>query len=112
MKYGLSEKQLKEMKRIFSHYPEIEEAILFGSRAMETHKEASDVDISITGRQADFSLAASLKDHFEEETYLPFFFDVVVYENIQSEDLKQHIQDKGVVLYRRGTLNQDLQQFA
>jgi hypothetical protein len=45
----------------------------------------------IKGEQADWSLAITIKEHLEEETYLPFFFDVVAYGSVESEELKQHI---------------------
>ena len=102
IKYGFSDQQLAEIVGILSQYPEIQEGILFGSRAMDTFKEASDVDIAIKGEKATASLAAKLKDHFEEETYLPFFFDVIAFNAIESKELKQHIRDKGIVIYRRG----------
>ncbi|KAF3983448.1 MAG: restriction endonuclease subunit S [Methylococcales symbiont of Hymedesmia sp. n. MRB-2018] len=98
MKYGLSAEQLTEIKAILSSYDAIEQAILFGSRAIDTYKEASDVDIAIKGEKADWSLAMTLKDHFEEETYLPFFFDVVAYSSIKSDELREHIDRKGKVL--------------
>ena len=98
MKYGLSDKQLKEIVDIISSYPEIEEAILFGSRAIDTYKEASDVDIAIKGKKVNWSLATKLKDHLEEETYLPFFFDFVAYPTITNKELKKHINTKGKVL--------------
>jgi hypothetical protein len=44
----------------------------------------------------------TIKDHLEEETYLPFFFDVVVYDGVESEELKRHIDTKGKVLVDRG----------
>jgi len=102
MKYGLSDQQLKEIKAVLASYEAVEEAMLFGSRAIDTYKEASDVDIAIKGEKADWSLVATLKDHLEEETYLPFFFDVVAYDKIESEELKRHVDEKGVVLYKRG----------
>jgi predicted nucleotidyltransferase len=45
MKYGLSDKQLQEIKEILASYVSVEKAVLFGSRAIDTYKEASDVDI-------------------------------------------------------------------
>ena len=45
MKYGISDVQLKEIIDFIQGYPEVEEAVLFGSRARDTYKEASDVDI-------------------------------------------------------------------
>jgi hypothetical protein len=35
---------------------------------------------------------------------LPFFFDVVAYGSVESEELKQHIDGKGKVLFERGIL--------
>ena len=61
MKYGLSEEQLTEICNILTLYSEIEEAIIYGSRAIDTYKEASDVDIAIKGEKAGSSLAVNLK---------------------------------------------------
>ena len=101
MKYGLSEKQLDQIIKIISSYKEVEKAILFGSRAIDTYKEASDVDIAIMGENCDLLLAAIIKDHLEEETYLPFFFDIIAYNSIKSPELKEHIQTKGKTLFKR-----------
>jgi len=101
MKYGLSEQQLEEIKAILASYEAVEEVVLFGSRATGKHKKASDVDIAIKGKNADWSLALSIKDHLEEETYLPFFFDVVAYSSITNAEFKKQIQSKGRILYRR-----------
>ena len=102
MKYGLSESQLQEIIAFISQYPEIEEAVLFGSRAIDTFKEASDIDIALKGEFVNHGLAAKLKYNIEEDTYLPFFFDFVAYPTITNEDLKKHIDTKGVLIYRKG----------
>ena len=93
--YGFSEKQLKEIIQIFSSYQEIDEAILFGSRAKGTHKEASDVDIAIKGKNITYSFAAKLKSHLEDDTNLPYFFDIIAYKTITSKELKEHIRIYG-----------------
>jgi type I restriction enzyme S subunit len=102
MKYGLSDTQLDEIVALIGSYPEIEEAILFGSRAIGSYKEASDVDIALKGETVTAALAAKLKFDFEEDTYLPFFFDFVAYPTITSESLREHIEQKGVPIYRAG----------
>ena len=102
MKFGLSDQQMDEIIGILVSYNEIEEAILFGSRAMDTYKEASDIDIALKGVKIDRDVALKVKSVLDEETSLPFFFDVVAYSAITSENLKEHIKRKGKVLYRRG----------
>jgi predicted nucleotidyltransferase len=101
MKYGLSEKQLAEIVERIRTYSEIETAVLFGSRAIDTFKEASDVDIALKGEHVTASLAAKLKYDFEEESYLPFFFDFVAFPTITNEALRRHIDDKGIIVFRR-----------
>lgn len=102
MKFGLSDKQINEIVNVLASYNEIEEALLFGSRAMDTYKEASDIDIALKGKKADRDLALRVKEQLDEETSLPFFFDVVAYSAIDSEDLKEQIKRWGKVLYRKG----------
>ncbi|MCX7998542.1 MAG: nucleotidyltransferase domain-containing protein [Leptospiraceae bacterium] len=101
MKYGLKQEQLQEIVEFLSRYPQIEKAILFGSRALGTYKPSSDVDIAIFGEQADWKLASQLKLDIEEETYLPYFFDIVSYNSIQEKNLKEEIDKKGVSIYER-----------
>ena len=102
MKYGLSNKQLEIIRNFLSKESEVEEAVLFGSRAMDTFKEASDIDLALKGDSFDFFMANSLKNKLEDETNIPFFFDIIAYNSIKSDELKQHIRDKGVVIYRKG----------
>lgn len=101
MKYGLTEKQINEIRDILASYQEVEQAILFGSRAIDSFKEASDVDIAIIGDKCDLLLSAKIKDHLEDETYLPFFFDIIAYNTIKSPELKNHIQTKGKIIFQR-----------
>lgn len=101
MKYGISDAQLKEIIGFIKKYPEVEEAVLFGSRALGTFKDASDVDIALKGEKVTNFLAAKMKFNIEEDTYLPFFFDFVAYPLINNKVLKEHIDDKGITLYRK-----------
>ncbi len=101
MKYGLSDEQLEIMRNFLSKEPAIDEVVLFGSRTIDTFKEASDIDLAIKGDLFDRFKANSLKSRLEDETNIPFFFNIVAYKSIKSEELKQHIRDKGIVVYRK-----------
>jgi len=99
MTFGLSKQQLDNIIAFLIRYPEVEKAVIFGSRALGTFKKSSDVDIAIMGNQVDFSLASRIKFDLEEDTYLPFFFDVVAYQDLDNEALKQNIDRDGIVIY-------------
>jgi predicted nucleotidyltransferase len=76
MDFGLSEKHSKEIQQILSSIPEIETAYIFGSRARNTYKKGSDIDIAILGKNLTFFKLELLKDLFEESN-LPFFVDLI-----------------------------------
>ncbi|GAC1374435.1 MAG: restriction endonuclease subunit S [Aquirhabdus sp.] len=101
MKYGLSDAQLDEIVAFIKAQPEVEEAILFGSRALGTYKEASDIDIALKGERVTAGLAAKMKFDLEEDSFLPFFFDFVAFPTIDNDELVKHIDTKGRVIFRR-----------
>lgn len=98
MRYGLPEEHIKIILDYIAKYSKIEEAVLFGSRALGTYKPGSDVDIALKGNAVDSFLAAHLKSEIEEETCLPYFFDFVAYSKLSHKDLIRHIDKYGVVL--------------
>lgn len=98
MRYGLPDEHIKIILDYIARYNEIEEAVLFGSRALGTYKPGSDVDIALKGNKVDSFLAAHLKSEIEEETTLPYFFDFVAYSKLSHKDLIKHIDECGVVL--------------
>ena len=63
----------------------------------------SDIDLALKGEKVTLSLVAKLKYHFEEETYLPFFVDVLVKDdrivtNIAPNDIRGHWRSDAVEL--------------
>ena len=57
---GLTLKELEILKYVFKNFDEIKEVILFGSRALGTHKTASDIDLAIKGN-VDINTLSKLK---------------------------------------------------
>ena len=49
MKFGIEENDWKKITNVFSHFRNIERAVLFGSRAKGTNKPFSDIDIALVG---------------------------------------------------------------
>ena len=46
-RFGLSAKNIIKINQIFTSYPEIEQVILYGSRAKNTYPHGSDIDLTI-----------------------------------------------------------------
>ena len=88
---GLSEAELETLRGVFARFPQIEEVILFGSRAQGTHRPSSNIDLAIKGKDITLDTLTKLRYTLEEETNLPYFFDVVIYERIENEELKRAI---------------------
>jgi predicted nucleotidyltransferase len=95
---GLTPKELEILKDVFKKFDDIKEVMLFGSRALGTHKTASDIDLAIKGN-VDIKILSKLKYALEEDTNLPYFFDVVIYNNLENIELKKHIDEFGKVIY-------------
>lgn len=97
MNSGLSDEQMRCLCDVFTRFPSVKSAVLFGSRAKGTFRAGSDVDLAVKGcSETDvIQLSAALN----EETVLPFFFDVVSYETIQNGDLIEHIERVGITVY-------------
>ncbi len=100
MTLGLSSKELSEITLILKKFPDIQETILFGSRAMGTFKPASDVDIALKGR-ITLQVVARVKALLEEESSMPYTFDVVDYHTIETTAFKEHIDQHGQSIYKR-----------
>ena len=99
---GLLERDLKFIIKAISYYPEIDEVIVFGSRAMGNYKKSSDVDIALKGQDVNHKIVRKLSGVLNEEYPLPYFFDVLSYHEISNEELKKHIDNEGKLIYKRG----------
>ena len=86
--FGLKDIELKEIIDTLKSI-DVKQAIIFGSRAKENFKNGSDIDLAIDG---DEKLAHYL---LNEETNLPYFFDVINLSKITNENLKEHIKRVG-----------------
>lgn len=93
---GLKDAHRQAIIDILSANPRVERAVLFGSRAMGTFTETSDVDIALFGPQLDLDDLAELTDEIDE---LPMAqrVDLLLYNRIEDDELKEHIKRHGVV---------------
>ena len=95
MKFGLKERELDEIKVLYYPFPEIDEIVIFGSRARGDYSRVSDIDIAIKG-SVD-KIMYKIRDYFEESSIL-YTVDVVNYMSISNQDFKENIDNEGVII--------------
>lgn len=103
--FGLLDRDIKFILEVFKKHSKIEKVIIFGSRAMGNFKKASDVDLALLGKEIDKKTLRKVSDDLNEEYPLPYFFDVINYNEILSEDLKEHIDSYGKIIYENKESN-------
>ena len=83
---------------VLRRYKQISSAVVFGSYAKGSQKPASDIDIALWGN-LDFLTQARIA-HDLDLLPFPYRFDTTVFERIENNQLKEHINRVGQPLYR------------
>jgi predicted nucleotidyltransferase len=99
MSFGLRDSDIEEIRNALRRFPEIKRAVIFGSRAKGVQRPGSDVDIAIFGESISFDTLAHLHYILEEDSTMPYFFDIVAYHSIDNLELKAHIDLVGIPIY-------------
>ena len=100
MKYGLSDKDVRRIKTVFTNFPSVHEAILYGSRAKGNFKQNSDIDISLKGKKLSFKDLIKISLELDD-LMTPYDFDLSLYDDIDNEGLVDHINRVGKILFVR-----------
>ena len=93
--WGISEAVMQEITEIAKRN-QIQEIILFGSRARGDYNRTSDIDLAVTGGNIS-GFAVSI----EEETSTLLEYDIVDLDKPVSEELLKSIRDEGKILYEK-----------
>ena len=92
--------ELQALCATLASVPEVEEAIIYGSRARGTNRIASDIDITLKGKALTY-LQLALLDAKIDELYLPYFVDLSLFSMLKNPDLLESINREGKVLYKK-----------
>lgn len=99
--YGLLDKDINYIINTLRRFPEIEKAIIFGSRAMGNYKKGSDIDLAIVGENITNDILHEVYDYLNEVYPIPYFFDILNYDTLSNKNLKTHINEIGKVIYQK-----------
>ena len=98
MSFGLSDATVTKISNVFRHFPAVEKAVLYGSRAKGNYKSGSDIDLTLYGTD----LTADLRSQIAlalDDLLLPYTIDLSVFADLNHAELQAHIERVGVVFY-------------
>lgn len=100
MNHGLNTTTVNKIQTVFLHHPEIEKAVLYGSRAKGNYTTGSDIDLTLMGEALTADMQYEIFSELDE-LLLPYSIDLSLYAQLDHRALRQHIERVGVVLYAR-----------
>ncbi len=100
MKFGLKEEVIENMQNVFSSFPEVEQVVIYGSRAKGNYKAGSDLDITVKGNDLNLSKLNNIVLKLDD-LMLPYIIDISLYNQINNPDLIDHIDRVGIIFYQR-----------
>jgi len=101
MEFGLSAQTLQKIRDVFANYPQVEEAVLYGSRARGDYKNGSDIDLTLRGGDALTHTILSRIANDLDDQLLPYTIDLSIFRNIRNPEMVAQIARVGVALYQK-----------
>ena len=100
VKFGLPNSSIERIRAVFSSHSEVDEVVLYGSRAKGTFKSGSDIDLTMKGSDLNLTTLNQIDTELDD-LLLPWSFDLSIYSQITDSSLLDHMNRVGVVFYKR-----------
>jgi len=101
MKYGLTEATIQQICDVLARRPEVEKAVLYGSRAKGNYRNGSDIDLALFG-SSDLTLDVLYRISDElDDLLLPYSIDLSIHHHISDPAVIEHIQRVGLLFYEK-----------
>ncbi len=97
---GLSVAVIERIIKVLSAHPNLEQALLYGSRAKKNYREGSDIDLTLKGTALSYTELMKI-DNELDDLLLPYTFDLSLLQQIDNPDLIDHIKRVGIVFYQK-----------
>jgi hypothetical protein len=99
MNTGLNAETIQALESVFKKFDRIDKVVLYGSRALGTHKPGSDIDLALFGSGVTPDLIASIAILIDD-LLLPYTLDLSAYAFIDNDALREHIERVGIDLFK------------
>src|SRR5882724_10178995 len=98
--HGLSKATVENINRVFARFPQVDKAMLYGSRAKGTARPGSDIDLVLFGNEVDQKTVDQIADALDD-LLLPYRFDLSIFSKISQAGLTDHIKRIGILFYEK-----------
>ncbi len=98
--FGLKDTHIAAINSVFAQYPQVEKAILYGSRAKGNYRNGSDIDLTILGDKLNFDILQKIEIDLDD-LLLPYKIDLSIFNTIENTGLRQHIERVGIIFYTK-----------
>ncbi len=96
--FGLPKDVIDLIVSVVCYNKNIEKIVLFGSRAKGNFKKGSDIDIALFSESLEYDELLKIKSEVSELPQ-PYTVDIVDFNKIKNEELKEHILRVGITLF-------------
>jgi predicted nucleotidyltransferase len=100
MPFGLNEPDHAAICRVLANHPQVDKVLIYGSRALGTHRPGSDIDLVFLGNGLNVPELSRIEADLDD-LLLPYTFDIALLQSIENADLRSHIQRVGKIFYNR-----------
>lgn len=97
---GLPPAAVEKIRSVFARYPQVEKAVLYGSRAKGNYKNGSDIDLTLYGEGLNLGVLLKILAELDD-LLLPWMIDLSIYSAIDHAGLREHIERVGLIFYQR-----------
>lgn len=98
MQFGLKPDTVARINGVLAAHPEIEEAVLYGSRAKGNWRAGSDIDLCLKGEALTLTHLMKIENELDD-LLLPYKIDLSLHHALDNPELVDHIRRVGVVFY-------------
>ncbi|HOM63713.1 MAG TPA: nucleotidyltransferase domain-containing protein [Dysgonamonadaceae bacterium] len=88
------------MQSVFDNFPNVEEVLIFGSRATGNYREGSDIDLAIIGSNITFDEILEISSRIDDLGLL-YNVDVLNYDQQKGTSIGNEIDKYGKTFYRK-----------
>jgi len=98
--FGLEQKTIDLIVHTIAKKEKVKKIVLFGSRAKGNYKKGSDIDLALFSENLDYNELLKIKVEING-LLLPYKIDVLDFYKIKNEELKEHIERVGKIIFQR-----------